>query len=134
MVRIPTTCISHLQCQNKPKNSYRTSTRTERECFTIQVNFYRRIAFRIVPPGILHKETPQENKKICKEARPHRPSCEYLADFARKSTRCPQGTKLHCARVSTSIRMPTCGTKHRDTSVSQSALMLPFVGCPAQPQ
>ena len=34
VVCIPTT--SYLHCQNKLKNSSRTSTRTERECFTIQ--------------------------------------------------------------------------------------------------
>ena len=66
--------------------------------------------FRVVPPGILRKESPQEIKKLCKEARPHRPSSEYLADSARKFTRCLQETKFHCARVSTGIRMPTCVT------------------------
>ena len=44
-------------------------------------------ACRVVPPRISHKGTPQEIKKICKEARPHLPSCEYLPDSARKSTR-----------------------------------------------
>ena len=38
VVCIPT--ISYLHCQSKPKNAYRTSTRTERECFTIQYNKY----------------------------------------------------------------------------------------------
>ena len=70
--------------------------------------FLRRIPFRVGPPEILRKETPQEIKKICKQARPHRPSCKYLADSARKSTRCLQETKSHSARVPTSIRMPTC--------------------------
>ena len=64
--------------------------------------FPRGIPCRVIPPRILHKETQQENKTICKEARPHRPSCEYLADSTRKPTRCPQGTRFHyCARWST---------------------------------
>ena len=73
--------------------------------------FLRRIypSFRVAgwPPWnliILHKETPQEKIYICKEARPHRPSCEYLADSARTSARCLQETKFHSARVSTSIK------------------------------
>ena len=71
--------------------------------------FVRIPCFRVVvPPRILHKESPQEIKKLCKEARPRRPSSEYFADSARKSTRCLQETKFHCARVSTSIRMSTC--------------------------
>ena len=71
--------------------------------------FLRIPCFRIVPPGIFHKESPQEIKKRCKEARPHRPSSEYLDDFARKFTRGLQETKFHCARVSTSSRrMPAC--------------------------
>ena len=61
--------------------------------------FLRMPCFRVVPPGILHKESPQEIKNICKEARPHRQSSEYLADSARKSTRYLQETKFHCARV-----------------------------------
>ena len=36
VVCIPT--ISYLHCQNKPKNSKRTSTRTERECLTIEIS------------------------------------------------------------------------------------------------
>ena len=86
--------------------------------------FLRIPCFRVDPPGIFHKESPQEIKKICKEARPHRLPSEYLADSARKSTRGPQETKFHCARVSTSSRMPTCeactvsidGFSYRSTS------------------
>ena len=40
--------------------------------------FVRIPCFRVVPPRILHKESPQEIKKLCKEARPRRPSSEFL--------------------------------------------------------
>ena len=85
--------------------------------------FLRIPCFRVDPPGIFHKESPQEIKNICKEARPHRPSSEYLADSARKSTRGPQDTKFHCARVSTSSKMPTCDGKE-----VQHAHFMPIVG------
>ena len=52
---------------------------------------------------ILHKESPQEIQKLCKQARTHPTSCDFLAD----STRCLQETKFHSARGSTSSRMPT---------------------------
>ena len=65
--------------------------------------FLRRIPFWNLAQG-----NSTRNKKICKQARPHRPSCEYLADSAGKSTRCLQETKFHSARMSTSIRMPPC--------------------------
>ena len=38
----------------------------------ITAKFLRRIPFRVGPPEIFHKETPQEIKKICKQAGPHR--------------------------------------------------------------
>ena len=74
---------------------------------TNTAEFLRIPCFRVVHLGIFCKESPQEIQKLCKEARPHRPSSEYLADSARKSTRGPQETKFHFARVSTSSRMPT---------------------------
>ena len=57
---------------------------------TNTAEFLRIPCFRVVHPGIFCKESPQEIQKLCKEARPHRPSSEYLADSARKSTRGPQ--------------------------------------------
>ena len=66
--------------------------------------FFRIPKLRTTYFRILHKKSTQETQTLCKQARPHRTSCDFLAD----STRCLQETKFHSARGSASTRMPTC--------------------------
>ena len=83
--------------------------------------------------GAIHRFTSCKTRKaytlhmrICKEARPHRPSSEYLTDSARKSPRCLQETTFHCARVPTSIRMPTCAPSYSSKLYAQKTLCSKF--------